>query len=281
MKPKQPTDKKSTNDTIIATLREIEKTHQVTILYAVESGSRAWGFASKDSDYDIRFVYHHPLEWYISIEDKTDVIEHPMIGPLDICGWDIRKALALYKKSNPPLYEWLVSPIVYKERGTFAQQLRSLMPTYYAPIASIHHYLHMARGNYRQYLQGSVVWVKKYFYVLRPIFACMWIEHYSIQAPMAFITMLERLPLDENVREEVWRLYERKKLGEELDKGNRIAVLNDFVDEKIQYFEKYAQEIKPERKIKLDPSRLDRILYDTLNQTPWSRLRLHSKENIC
>ena len=259
---------KSIHDTIIATLREIETTHQVHILYAAESGSRAWGFASKDSDYDVRFVYRHPLQWYITIEGKTDVIEHPMIGQLDIRGWDIRKALSLYKKSNPPLYEWLVSPTVYIEKDTFAQQLRSLMPTYYSPTASIHHYLHMAKGNYRQYLQGSVVWVKKYLYVLRPIFACMWIAHYNTQPPMEFSKILAGLPLDTAVKEEVGRLCERKKSGEELDKQNRIAVLNDFLDENIGYFEEYAQEIKSERNTKADLSRLDRILYETLKKAP-------------
>src|SRR5947209_3872560 len=113
-------------DKIIAKLYEIEKEQSVKILYAVESGSRAWGFASKDSDYDIRFIYVHPIDWYISIEEKRDVIEYPVKDLLDFSGWDIRKALQLYKKSNPPLYEWLVSPIVYLEHGNFAQQLRDL-----------------------------------------------------------------------------------------------------------------------------------------------------------
>lgn len=257
---------KSTNDTIIATLRGIETTHEVTILYAAESGSRAWGFESKDSDYDVRFIYCHPLEWYVSIYDKSDVIECPIQNQLDVCGWDIRKALTLYKKSNPPFYEWLVSPTVYIEKDTFAQQLRSLMPKYYSLTASIHHYLHMAKGNYRQYLKENVVLVKKYFYVLRPIFACMWIEQYCAQPPMEFIKMLAGLPLDKAVKEGVERLYERKKSGEELDKEKRITVINNFLDEKIRYFEKYAQEIKPERGSKTDPSLLDRILCETLNR---------------
>jgi len=259
-------DMRSTKDKIIATLLEIEKTHGVNILYAVESGSRAWGFESKDSDYDVRFIYRHPLKWYISIDDKSDVIEYPMQNQLDVRGWDIRKALTLYKKSNPPLYEWLISPIVYVERGDFAPKLRAFMATYYRPTASIYHYLHMAKGNYRQYLQGSVVWVKKYFYVLRPIFACMWIEQYGIQPPMEFIKMLERLSLDDNVKEEVQRLYERKKSGEELDKERKIAGINDFLDEKIRYFEKYAKEIKPEPGTKADSSLLDRILYEVVNR---------------
>ncbi|TSC85791.1 MAG: putative nucleotidyltransferase [Microgenomates group bacterium Gr01-1014_7] len=124
---------------IINKLKEIEDKKQVKILYAVESGSRGWGFESEDSDYDIRFIYAHPLDWYLSIENKKDVIELPIIDKLDISGWDIKKALKLFKNSNPPLYEWLKSPIIYLEEGEFAQRLRALMPKFYSPISSIHH----------------------------------------------------------------------------------------------------------------------------------------------
>jgi uncharacterized protein len=103
-------------DEIQACLSDIEKTHQVKIIYSCESGSRAWGFPSADSDYDVRFLYLHPVDWYLSIEDKRDVIEVPIKNKLDITGWDLRKALQLFRKSNPPLLEWLGSPIVYWER---------------------------------------------------------------------------------------------------------------------------------------------------------------------
>lgn len=160
---------------IIARLREIEEKEQVRILYAVESGSRGWGFESKDSDYDVRFIYAHPLDWYLSIEEKSDVIDYSISDSLDISGWDIKKALKLFKNSNPPLYEWLVSPIIYMEEGDFVQRLRDLMSRFYSPMAALNHYLHMAQRNYKSYFSGLKVKVKKYFYVLRPIFACMWI----------------------------------------------------------------------------------------------------------
>lgn len=137
---------------IIMKLHDIEKEHDVKILYAVESGSRAWGFESTDSDYDVRFIYAHSKNWYISIEDKRDVIEYPTEDLLDFSGWDIKKALKLYRKSNPPLYEWLISPIIYLEIGDFTQKLKNLIPRFYSPISSIYHYLHMAQGNNRQYL---------------------------------------------------------------------------------------------------------------------------------
>lgn len=250
---------------IIMKLHDIEKEHDVKILYAVESGSRAWGFESTDSDYDVRFIYAHPKNWYISIEDKRDVIEYPVEGLLDFSGWDIKKALKLYRKSNPPLYEWLISPIVYLEIGDFTQKLRNLIPRFYSSISSIHHYLHMAQGNNRQYLKGEIVRIKKYFYVLRPIFACIWIEQFKSQPPMEFMKMLNTLKLDNKLKAEVENLYKRKKAGEELDKEKRISIISDFLDEKILYFESYVKEIKLEHQLKADPFVLDTLLLDTLS----------------
>ncbi len=137
-------------------LENIEAEEGVRILFACESGSRAWGFPSADSDYDVRFLYLHPPEWYLSIdlEKKRDVIERPINEQIDLSGWDLRKALGLLRKSNPPLLEWLGSPIIYWEKYSVAQQMRALTSTYYSPKACMYHYLHMARGNYREYLRG-------------------------------------------------------------------------------------------------------------------------------
>ncbi len=159
---------------IKANLAEIEARENVRIVYACESGSRAWGFPSADSDYDVRFIYLHPLEWYLTIADKRDVIEEPITGLLDVNGWDLRKTLQLFRKSNPPLFEWLNSPIVYLEKYSVASRLRSLLAVYYSPRACAYHYLQMARGNFREYLQGDQVWVKKYFYALRAVMAVNW-----------------------------------------------------------------------------------------------------------
>jgi predicted nucleotidyltransferase len=120
---------------ILLRLDEIEKDHNVTIFYACESGSRAWGFPSADSDYDVRFLYLHPRDWYLAIdvEEERDVIEGPISDMLDISGWDLRKALKLLRKSNPPLLEWLSSPIIYKETLTITEKVRELVPEYYSP----------------------------------------------------------------------------------------------------------------------------------------------------
>src|SRR5277367_4761827 len=145
-------------------LRRIEQAYDVRVLYACESGSRAWGFASQDSDYDVRFLYVHSRDWYLSIEDRRDVIEEPISESLDISGWELRKALRLLRKSNPPLLEWLKSPVVYAEDGTFLAGFRQLAAEYYSPVRCFAHYLHMASGNARQYLKGETVCLKKYLY---------------------------------------------------------------------------------------------------------------------
>ena len=173
---------------IVEQLRLIEKEEQVRIIYACESGSRAWGFPSKDSDYDVRFLYIRPADWYLSIFDRRDVIERPISDMLDINGWDIRKALNLFRKSNPPLLEWLQSPLVYMEAFTVTEQIRRLSPLTFSPRSCMYHYLHMAKGNYRMYLQGEQVNIKKYFYVLRPVLACQWIERSNTMPPIEFDT---------------------------------------------------------------------------------------------
>jgi predicted nucleotidyltransferase len=157
------------------------------------------------------------------------VIEKPIDGVLDLSGWDLRKALQLLRKSNPPLLEWLQSPIVYRERPGVVQRLRDLMLEYYQPVACHYHYLHMAQGNYRDYLQGDTVWLKKYFYVLRPVLACLWIERDYGVVPILFQTLVERVLEEGPVKTAIQDLIRRKKAGEELDRGPRIPVISDFL----------------------------------------------------
>lgn len=216
-------------DKIVENLQKIEAQDDVVIFYACESGSRAWGFPSKDSDYDVRFLYVRPVDWYLSIVEKRDVIERPLTDQLDINGWDLKKALELFRKSNPPLLEWLDSPIIYQERYTVAAQMRELAKTYYSPSACIYHYLHMAQGNVREYLKGDRVWVKKYFYVLRPILAIKWIEQGYGVAPTSFRVLLERVVPAGELKDKITALIEQKSMGDELDYGARIPAISDFI----------------------------------------------------
>lgn len=222
-------------------LKKIEEAENVRILYACEAGSRAWGFPSKDSDYDVRFIYVRAEDWYLSIFTKRDVIERPISDKLDINGWDLRKALNLFRKSNPPLLEWLGSPIIYREDPEIAEQIRRFTPLSFSPRACMYHYLHMAKGNYREYLQGEQVKIKKYFYVLRPILACEWIEKHHTMPPIEFDRLVDSLiPRKSELGTIVADLLARKRAGEEMDNEPRIDLINDFLDHKIRYYEQTA-----------------------------------------
>lgn len=214
-------------------LFDIEAAEGVRVLYACESGSRAWGFPSADSDYDVRFLYVHPPQWYLSIEDRPDVIERPVRDSIDSSGWELRKALRLFRKSNPPLLEWLRSPIVYLERSSLATGLRELAAVYYSPAACAHHYLHMAQGNFREYLRGERVLLKKYLYVLRPILAVNWIERGLGVVPMEFDALLRKLALPPELRREVQGLLEAKRAGAELDYGPKKAIISQFIEREL------------------------------------------------
>jgi len=214
-------------------LDRIERDEQVRILYACESGSRAWGFESHDSDYDVRFIYLRRTEWYLTIQHKPDVIERPVDDGLDISGWDLPKALELFRKSNPPLLEWLQSPIVYREVGSAAERMRRLMASYYSPISCMYHYLHMAQGNYREYLQGEEVRIKKYCYVLRPVLACLWIERGLGVVPTEFEVLVNRLVPGGPLRGAIDALLRGKRQGIELDRGPRIPEISDFLNKEI------------------------------------------------
>jgi predicted nucleotidyltransferase len=224
---------------ILRRLGDIEIEEEVRIFYACESGSRAWGFPSSDSDYDIRFVYLNPREWYISIdlERRRDVIERPIDEKLDFSGWDLRKALNLLRKGNPPLMEWLGSPIVYREQFSVTTQMRDLMSKYSSPAASSYHYLRMAQGNYRDYLKGPTVWIKKYFYVLRPLLAIRWIEQELGIVPTAFQELVDEVVESHELKREIEALIKSKRSGHELDRGPRIDLISDFVEEELTRLE--------------------------------------------
>ncbi|MDO5086653.1 MAG: nucleotidyltransferase domain-containing protein [Comamonadaceae bacterium] len=175
---------------ILATLARIERENEVRVPFACESGSRGWGFASPDSDYDVRFIYVHRLPWYVSVTPRRDVIELPIDDVLDVSGWDLRKALGLLRESNPTLLEWLRSPIVYQQDESAMASFHALARSHFSRVRAWHHYASMAKKNFREYLQGEQVRTKKYLYVLRPLLAARWIEqHAQSEPPMVFATL--------------------------------------------------------------------------------------------
>ncbi len=222
-------------ENIIKKLKEIESAENVRILLAVESGSRAWGFASPDSDYDVRFIYARPTEEYLRLDTVRDVIEKPISDLLDINGWDINKTLRLLYRSNPTLFEWVSSPIVYLDKG-MKDKLAPIMPKYFYAKKGLYHYLSMAKSNYREYLKGETVRAKKYFYVLRPILACKWILDKHSPPPMLF-SELAAAELDPALKPEVDRLLNLKMNSPEKKLIPRVDPINDYLDESIEEIE--------------------------------------------
>ncbi len=215
---------------IRAILRDIEEKERVRICYACEAGSRAWGFPSKDSDYDVRFIYIHPITWYLSIDRQRDVIERPISANLDINGWDLRKALQLFRKSNTPLLEWLGSPIVYWERSSLAAQMREMQDSYFSPPTCIHQYLSMAIRN-RDYRQNDQVNLKKLFYVLRPLLAVKWIEQGLGVVPTEMMPLVEAIVSSSSLKADIIWLIEIKKHSREANKTPKIASVIQYVEE--------------------------------------------------
>jgi predicted nucleotidyltransferase len=221
-------------DEILDRLTDIERSEDVRIVFACESGSRAWGFASTDSDYDVRFVYVRRREAYLGLDDPRDVIERPIEGLLDINGWDLRKALRQFRKSNPVMTEWLDSPIVYSESGTIAERIRELVPALFRPTAAYHHYMSMAKSNFRVAHKGDEIALKKYFYILRPLFAVMWIEQGHGPVPMEFRKLMDRVELPPELRSEIETLLERKSKSGELGRGPRIEPISGFLEKELK-----------------------------------------------
>ena len=227
---------------ILNRLKGAEQEHDVKIIFAVESGSRAWGFESPNSDYDVRFIYVHPEDWYldINIENKRDVIEYEIVDEIDINGWDVRKALKLFSKSNSVLVEWLQSPIVYIDDGKFAAKVKQLIDTVYSIDKCLHHYRRMAQKDFREYLKGDRVGLKKCFYVLRSLLAIKWLEQNRKTPPMEFYK-LRILVQDNSVLDsEISKLLEMKKIRREMDLGPPNQIINDFIHKELKRIERYA-----------------------------------------
>ncbi len=254
------------DSTIQEYLSRIEKDEDVVICHAVESGSRAWGFPSMDSDYDIRFIYVHRPEWYLSVdlERKRDVIDFfDRDGELDFVGWDIRKTLRLFMKSNPPLLEHLQSPIVYLEKYSLAPRMREYLPELFSPKAGYYHYLHMARGNYNEFLTGDAVLLKKYLYVLRPLMAVRWVKKGLGPVPVEFERLVEAVIEDDALKSEISELVARKRMESELGSEPRIPLLHDFIDREMVSHEDVDG---PEKSSGLPIEKMNSLFRETLEE---------------
>lgn len=249
-------------------LDQIEAEHDVKVLFACESGSRGWGFASPDSDYDVRFVYVQRLPWYLTVEARRDVIELPISDELDVCGWELRKALQLLRKSNPTLLEWLDSPVVYREDAQQAARMRALAPQFFSAIRGRYHYLAMAKKNFRGYLQGESVRLKKYLYVLRPLLAVRWIDSGMGMPPMRFADLVAGTVTDAVLLDEINRLLAIKMQVGEAEYSARWPAIHEFIEHELRNAELNPDYKRPEG----DAHELDQFLKEVV--LSWSALSI-------
>ena len=245
---------------ILEKLTEIEQTEHIRILHAVESGSRAWGFPSPDSDYDVRFIYVRPMEDYLKLEKTRDVIELPINDLLDINGWDLNKTLRLLHGSNPTLFEWMSSPIVYRQTD-FIDRLQPLLDARFSRKSGLHHYLSMAESNYRAYLKGGMVRAKKYFYVMRPVLACKWILRQGTRPPMLFRELMDS-ELEDWLKPTVEHLLDLKMNAPEIKEIPAIPELNRWLEESIASVRAEIAALPPEAP--RDWASLNRLFLDVL-----------------
>jgi predicted nucleotidyltransferase len=246
--------------TVLDTLAAIERENDVRVLFACESGSRGWGFASPDSDYDVRFVYVHRLPWYLAVDANRDVIEQPISGELDVGGWELRKALQLLRDSNPTLLEWLRSPIVYRQEDAWATRLHGLAEDMFSPVRGYHHYVSMARKNLREHLYHDVVRYKKYLYVLRPLLAARWIREGRGVPPMRFADLVAATSLDAALVAEIDALLEVKMRAGESATSPRWVGIHDFIERELAVAEAHSFAKQP----KADTAPLDAFLRDAV-----------------
>ena len=222
----------------------IEK--QVEILFACESGSRAWGFASPDSDYDIRFVYKNKPEYYLSLWEKSDVIEFMTADDLDGSGWDIAKALKLLSKSNAPLIEWLFSPIIYQKNDAFLKQMQVFANDCFSPIASLHHYLGTTK-NFIEICEQENVKLKSYFYALRTALAGKWIIETNSIPPVDFMEVLPIAP--KNIQEKIKELLLIKSNQDEKYLHPKETLITNYLLEAVKFNQEKAATLSSGKKI--------------------------------
>ncbi|WDE99457.1 nucleotidyltransferase domain-containing protein [Lentisphaera profundi] len=231
------------------TLTELAKERQINILYACESGSRAWGFESPDSDWDVRFIYAHSLEWYLSLENKKDTIDEMLPLELDLGGWEIRKTLRLFADGNLALFEWINSPEIYFKNESFHQSLKALISQYFNPIKGMNHYLSMARKNVENHILENSVKIKKLFYILRPLLACEWIEDFSSMPPTEFsLLMRESKSMPEDIQRQVNEFLKQKETAAEGHLVELEISLVNWFNEQVTHYEILMPKLKPRPK---------------------------------
>lgn len=217
-------------------LKEIEQKEHIKVLYAAESGSRSWKVSAPDSDYDVRFIYMRAPQEYLRLDKVSDVLEFPIADNLDISGWDLFKALGLLKKSNPRLFEWFNSPIVYSD-ASFANRFKPIMYNYFSQKSIMSHYIHTAKYQRDHFLQGNSVKLKKYLYALHPIMAAQWVFEHKSPPPIIFRELMDSV-LTSDIYSSVEELLYKKINFPEQSVIERVPIVDDYINHSINSLEK-------------------------------------------
>ena len=231
------------------TLSVMKQREDIRILFAIESGSRAWGFPSPDSDYDVRFIYARPVDSYLTLSPGRDVIELPIDDLLDMNGWDIKKALGLLLKPNPVMLEWLSSPIRYMWNTDVCTQLTAFSKRVTHGPACLNHYLHLGGRQFDLYIADKdVVNLKKYFYVVRPAMAVRWMRlHPDIIPPMNFQALAEGCDLDDTLLKALTALLHAKSQSKEIGLAPPVAVIDSFIKTEFDWAREAVKTIDTDR----------------------------------
>lgn len=240
--------------TIKNKLSEIEKRENIKIIYACESGSRAWGFASPDSDYDVRFIYIRPVEFYLKLENTRDTLECELNEVYDITGWDLKKFLWLLNKSNPSIFEWAQSPIVYKKTKEW-NDISKIINGHFSKQKALYHYNSITKNNLSRYFDGKKeVKYKPYLYNLRQCLACEWIMDKQTPPSIEFSVLADAY-LPEQLKDSVSKLVEMKKSMSEKDKGLHITEIDNYIQSVVSKVDNFLE--TPEEKQKSDWNELN------------------------
>lgn len=230
---------------ILEKIEEIEAREGVRVLYAVESGSRAWGVESPDSDYDVRFIYMRPKDDYLRLDEKRDIIEWQFDDVLDINGWDIKKTLIQFHRGNATLFEWANSPVVYKTTRIW-EEIYEDCRQYFSRKAALCHYYGTAKSTYEQYLTQEQVRYKKYIYALRPLLACKYIEENGTVPPVRFEELLGQ-KLDDGLYDEIMKMLAIKAQSDEKALNPRMVRIHKYIENEIAKYAALSQATEEDR----------------------------------
>lgn len=248
------------SSTILSHLEDIEHQYDVRVLLAVESGSRARGLFSDESDWDVRFVYVNKLDWYLNVNEERDVIEEMFDDNIDMVGWELRKTLRLFQKSNPSLMEWLHSPVVYRADEKFLSRMRAMEPVYFNPIKTMYHYESLYIKHDKRYLQDSTNPLKRFLHYLRGILSCRWLEQHKTMPPVLFSELVKATVDDDSIRQKINVLIALKRQTKENDNLEVDASLVEYARKLAKHFEQTIPDFRPELSHAGDSLDLDGLL---------------------